>query len=345
MGLCGRSDVKAEGTGDSRTGGGAKGVVAPEGRSTVAVVALSVVGAGLLGYLLVTLGVARIAAQLASLATVLPAVLVLTGTKYLLQAAGWRVALPLEQRPSWRESIRSTMAGDALGYLTWAGPFTGEPVRALLIRRTVPLIEGIAVGAAERAMYHATATGLVWLVFLGLLSRAHPLAALGGVMASLLGVVLLFRLVRRHDAEHVNGHSGQSPSGSRRRGLQVLDALVRLWATRRQAFPVMALLCCVQHGLLVAEAYLMLGTLGSSPTLQTVLVFEAASKIVNTAGLIVPARVGIAEGGSALLADALGFAASHGLSLALMRRVRALIWTGVGLVLLPVQEARARSRA
>jgi hypothetical protein len=86
----------------------------------------------------------------------------------------------------------------------------------------------------------------------------------------------------------------------------------------------------------------ILSTLSPGATLQTALVFEAVTKIVNTAGMVVPGRLGVAEGGSALLADALGFAASHGLSLALMRRIRALSWAIVGLALLPWQEARAR---
>jgi hypothetical protein len=107
--------------------------------------------------------------------------------------------------------------------------------------------------------------------------------------------------------------------------------------------PAIAFLCLAQHAILVGEAYLMLSALGGGTTLTTALVFEAVTKIVNTAGMLVPARVGVSEGGSALLADALGFAASHGLSLALMRRVRALIWAGVGLALLPFLEARARS--
>jgi hypothetical protein len=107
--------------------------------------------------------------------------------------------------------------------------------------------------------------------------------------------------------------------------------------------PAIALLCLAQHAILIGEAYLMLNALGGGTTLQTAFVFEAVTKIVNTAGMLVPGRLGVSEGGSALLADALGFAASHGLSLALMRRVRALIWAGVGLALLPFQEARARS--
>jgi hypothetical protein len=134
---------------------------------------------------------------------------------------------------------------------------------------------------------------------------------------------------------------GTSSVGSAR--LDRLRAAARvLWRERRGALPSLMLLELAQHGLLVLEAYVLLGALGAAPTLQTSFIFEAVTKLVNTAGLLVPARVGVSEAGSALLASALGFAASHGLSLALMRRVRALIWSAVGLALLPAQEARAR---
>jgi hypothetical protein len=122
----------------------------------------------------------------------------------------------------------------------------------------------------------------------------------------------------------------------------VLRAARQLWRERREALPAIVGLCAAQHAVLVGEAWLMLGALGGDVPVRTALVFEAVTKIVNTVGAVVPGRLGIAEGGSALLAGALGFAAAHGLSLALMRRVRAIVWTGVGLALLPFQEARAR---
>lgn len=292
--------------------------------------ALGVAGCGLLVYLVAQLGPATIAAHVQGLLGILPAVLFVTSVKYPIQAAGWRLALPSRSRPPWGESISATITGDALGYLTWAGPITGEPVRALLIRRSVSVAVGTAAGAAERAMYNVTAALLVWAVLMALLWREHWLALLGALAASAVGVAALVALARRRTRTS--------------RGGAFLDAVREIWCTRRGALPAIALLCVAQHALLVGEAYLMLGALGDGVTLREALVFEAVTKLVNTAGVLVPGRLGVSEGGSALLADALGFAASHGLSLALMRRVRATIWAVVGLALLPFQEARARRR-
>lgn len=290
--------------------------------------ALGVAGCGLLIYLVAQLGPAAIAAHLQGLLGILPAVLFITGAKYPIQAAGWRLALPFHSRPPWGESISATVTGDALGYLTWAGPVTGEPIRALLVRGSVSIAEGTAAGAAERAMYNVTAAGLVWAVLLALLWREHWLALFGALAASAVGVGALVAFARRRTRD--------------RRAGAFLGALREIWRTRRGALPAIALLCALQHALLVGEAFLMLGALGDGVTLREALVFEAITKLVNTAGVLVPARLGVSEGGSALLADALGFAATHGLSLAVMRRVRAIIWAVVGLALLPFQEARAR---
>lgn len=310
---------------------------------------LGVAGVGLLAYLVLRIGPAVIAVHLRGLAAILPGVLLLTGLKYPLQAAGWRLALPPERRPPWGESISATITGDTLGYLTWAGPVTGEPIRALLIRGSVPLPEGIAAGAAERAVYNVTAALLVGTVLAVLVGAAHQLVlatTIAGGLAAAVVYAVFARRARPRGGEDVHGTApdGTRTSGNRPGPSAFFAAVREIWRARRRALPIIALLCVAQHAVLLGEAYLMLGVLGSV-TLQTALVFEAVTKIVNTAGLLVPGRWGISEGGSALLADALGFAASHGLSLALMRRVRALIWAAVGLGLLPFQEARARARA
>jgi hypothetical protein len=308
-------------------------------------------GAGLLVSLVAGLGPARIAAQLHGLGSTLPLLLLITAGKYPLQAAGWRLVLPPKDRPSWGESVAATIAGDALGYLTWAGPFTGEPIRALLLRDSVAVTSGIAAGAMERAIYHATAGVMVWIVLFVVASATHPIALVAaGVGSVLMVAVLAVRLRSRIRAPRVledrlRAQEPASATNARRAGriANFVQAALDLWRERRVALPAVALLCVAQHAVLVAEAYVILSALTGGTTLRTALVFEAVTKIVNTAGLVVPGRLGIAEGGSALLADALGFGASHGLSLALTRRIRALIWAGVGLLLVPAREARARA--
>jgi hypothetical protein len=317
-------------------------------RRTWLVPLLGIVGVGLLVFLIARLGPARIIIELGHLGAVLPWVLAITSAKYVLQAAGWRLVLPTASRPGWGESVIATITGDALGYLTWAGPFTGEPARALLIRDKVPVAAGLAAGAAERVMYNVTAAVVVWVVLLILLADVHPVWAMAGLLVSAVGGMRFVTFARRQPASspkagpRAESADGAAHPGSKRRLGRVIDAARLMWNERRGALPALALLCLLQHAVLVVEAWILLGALGGEAHVWEAFVFEAVTKIVNTAGTLVPARIGVSEGGSVLLADALGFAGSHGLSLALMRRARALIWAAVGLALMPLQEARAR---
>ena len=53
---------------------------------------------------------------------------------------------------------------------------------------------------------------------------------------------------------------------------------------------------------------------------------------------VIPFRIGVDEAGAAVVATALGIPASHGVALALVRKLRILLWNAAGLAVL----ARAR---
>lgn len=309
-----------------------------------AVVASAALGVALLVGILHGVGWTVVVEQARALAGILPAVLLLTGLKYPLQTMGWRVALSPGRRPPWIASISATVAGDALGYLTWAGPISGEPTRAMLARDHVPLTEGIAAGVLERGVYNATAALLVlaaWLYVANTVARGITLV-IGGALV----LLVLTRLRTRVRTTPGNRAKPAGDSTRERRSAPGVRALARtvktMWRERRSALFVIVPLGVAQHLLLVAEAYLMLVALGASPTLGTALAFEGMTKVVNSVGTIVPGRLGVAEGGGAVLSAAAGYQASYGLGLALMRRIRALVWAAVGLALLVPREIGAR---
>jgi hypothetical protein len=309
----------------------------------MAVSASALVGVGVLSWLIYSLGWRLILEQARALGGILPVVLVLTGLKYPLQAAGWRVALAPSDRPPWGAAISATIAGDALGYLTWAGALTGEPIKAALSRDRVPVAVGVAAGAVERGLYNLTAAGVVLVAWLLLASPEARLSTLLGL--ALAGAIVAWRARRRRrtpteTAPPTATDTRTPPHDGALRSMARLTK--RLWRERRSALGVIVALGFAQHALLVAEAFGMLDALGARPTLETAIVFEGVTKIVNSIGTVVPGRIGVSEGGSALFGAALGYQAAHGFGLALMRRVRALLWALVGLALLWGREATIR---
>src|SRR5262249_44208636 len=76
-------------------------------------------GVGLFVGTIWSVGPRVLAAELHALAPVIGFVLVLAGARFWFQAAGWRLAMPAAQRPTWRELFGAVVAGEAAGYFAW----------------------------------------------------------------------------------------------------------------------------------------------------------------------------------------------------------------------------------
>ncbi len=83
---------------------------------------------------------------------------------------------------------------------------------------------------------------------------------------------------------------------------------------------------------------ILLALSGGTATLAEAFVLESAGRLVIVLFKVIPFRMGVDEAGAAVVAVALGLPASYGVALALIRKLRILVWNAVGLVVL----ARAR---
>ncbi len=83
----------------------------------------------------------------------------------------------------------------------------------------------------------------------------------------------------------------------------------------------------------VAEIYLILRFLGFDPAIWQAWVIESFWQLIRTASFLVPAALGAQEGGIVLVAAGFGIASPLAMAVALVRRIRELVWTGVGLAL------------
>lgn len=291
------------------------------------------------------LGTHAVLAHIAAVGPAVPVILIVTGLRYPLQTAGWWLALKRGERPAWPQAIGATIAGSAVSYLTFAGPIAGEPTRAMLLRSRTNVASGIAAGAVERTFYAITgafvtiAGFLIAAVALGLVRDLNAAAA--AVATAIAGGIVIARRVSGRRRAAVEG--GPRASGWR-------ETVGDLWHTRRGTVGLIVLADAGQHALLLAEAWLILHALGQPVNIATVFMFESTMKAANSIGTFVPGGIGVIEGGSALLATGLGLGADVGLTLALVRRARAVTWAAAGLAILAVfsmglSSPRSASRA
>jgi uncharacterized membrane protein YbhN (UPF0104 family) len=93
-------------------------------------------------------------------------------------------------------------------------------------------------------------------------------------------------------------------------------------------------------GLGTMEAWLILRLLDVDVSLAFATVIEAFANGIRFATFLVPASVGVLEGGYLAMFTPLGLAASTAIAFGLVRRVREVVWVVVGLVIFAVMRSR-----
>lgn len=92
-------------------------------------------GLTLFVYILHQAGWATLAHGFRRLAWFLLLVLLLSGIRYVIGALAWAAAFFADERQSWHELFGYRLAGEALSYLSLAGPLVGTPAKASLLPR------------------------------------------------------------------------------------------------------------------------------------------------------------------------------------------------------------------
>lgn len=263
------------------------------------------VGIVLFGWTIVSVGPRELIAQLHALAPVLPLLLALAGLRFLLQAAGWRLAMAPEQRPPWADAFAAVVAGEAAGYFAW-GTVSREPMKAWLVAHHLPQRQALAAAVVERSFYTIAATVLILLSVGVVALRYGRLTWFVAAFAILTASAWWFgQRFRRRLA-------GKVPES-------------------RAAVTGLLALAAAQELSNLVEAYLVFTWLGATPSLAAVIALEGIGRLLNGAGQFIPGKLGVTEAATAAIADGLQLGAAHGLSLALARRVRSLAWGGLGI--------------
>ncbi|MEJ7713181.1 MAG: hypothetical protein WKF84_25890 [Pyrinomonadaceae bacterium] len=85
----------------------------------------------------------------------------------------------------------------------------------------------------------------------------------------------------------------------------------------------------------VAEVYVTLFFISDMPpTILSAVVLESVNRVINVVFKFVPLRVGVDEAGTGLLTKVLQYGTATGVTLAIVRKARLIVWTGVGVGLL-----------
>jgi phosphatidylglycerophosphate synthase/uncharacterized membrane protein YbhN (UPF0104 family) len=315
----------------------------PKSRLTLRLLAGSL-GVLLFAYLVHRAGPAKLLESIATLGWGLVLVLAWGGVAHVLKTWAWRITL-LDQkhRVSFARMLGLRLASEAVGQLGGLGQLFGEGLRVSLLGRGMPLASGITSVTIDRAFFvlsAAVVSMIGLLAVLIVLPLPHALALYTSVFIfALLGVVLLSAVAVGKRWPVLSGTAqvlGRVPhfngwiKGKRLLVQSVEDNLLDFYHRTPASFWASFALNLTCHAAAVFEVFLILWLLRAKVSLFGALAIEALTKLVNIAGTFNPGNLGTYEGGTMLIVKMFGLTAATGLTLAFIRRLRALFWAAIG---------------
>ena len=301
-------------------------------RSRLVTVAGTVLGVALFAYAVQRVGVDVLVDGIRRVGWGLIVVLSLAGARFLVRAQCWRWCLPPGVRLTLPHAFSAFVAGDAVGNVTPLGLLASEPAKVLLVSHRLATDESVPSLTLENLLYAASV--LTMLAFgIGLMLVLVPVSdgvrwlAMGMLAGVVVSAVISVRVLRVAPAR---------PSGRLETLVRLRNDVARFAAEHPGRVARVFGLQFVFHALAIAEAFVILHWLlgDRSPSLTQAILFETVNRLTTVLFKFVPFRLGVDEAASGAIAPWLAVTAGAGVTLAVVRKARMLVWSAIGLLLI-----------
>lgn len=303
---------------------------------------MTLMGGVFLGILIFSLGWGKVLGQLLKIGPGWVSIIGQEILPLLVNAAAWNYAFPPEQRTlKFWDLFKMRLVGDSLNYLIPA-EVAGEIWRVSSLRRDMPVTQGAAsVTVAKFNNFFAA----VLFIILGLL-LAVPWAPLlpglvpwlwGGAFICMILLVLFYMSLRHRWFDILKAYlekwlPARIYSHLPTSQIEEIEDIITAYlsADHRSMFISVALFV-VGWAFGVFEVFLVFYFLGLPTDLVTLVTVETLSVLMEIGLFFIPIKLGTQEGGRVLIFMALGLPPAAGLSFAIVRRLKEVVWAGIGL--------------
>ena len=315
---------------------------------------MTALGIYLLVRLILTTGPDVLARQLTTLGWSLAILAVLGLVKLWLRTWSWRETLVADgvRTPGW-QLFGARLISQTFGYLSVAGPLVADPLKPLLLRDT-DVAASTPGTLVETAIFWFTSLLIILAgAFAGILVASNGpqlLAVTLGTMAILMaGFVFLLRKaplvprLRGFLARKWKDHPSRLTSWLiKAEGIE--ESTYSFHLRHPRALRNTLLLNLAVQVVMGAEVLIVLWAIGVKIGFLQLLATEGASRIAKILTFYIPARVGADEASGAGVFVLFGMDAAAGLTVAIARRIQALVWVALGLAWWHVIGFRRRER-
>jgi hypothetical protein len=270
--------------------------------------------------------------QLNAMRVALPIVLALSILRLFLQSIAWSASLEGEHVSiNTMKLMGVRLASQSMGYLTVFGPIISEPMKIKLLG--TPTQPTITATFLDDGVYWFTSALLAIVGIVGL-----PLVAVHAARYHLIPALLplagmVFVIVRRNPilSSLVRALGNRAPSWLARG--EKLEASIRGYRIHHPALVSrMFWIDMACQVLIASEVVVVLWALGLPIHFFRVVAIDGVTRALKLLSSWIPARLGSDECGAISAFALAGFSPLLGLSLALTRRVRDLLWALIGIL-------------
>jgi glycosyltransferase 2 family protein len=271
---------------------------------------------------------------------------------YSIEAYGWKVTLGPSAKglPFWRVLAIKT-AGEVVNLTTPAGYIGGEPLKAyLLTKYHVPMVEGLASVVIAKTTKTIAEVLFILLGITLAFWRVDNDGSLGQtVVAALVSVSLLLFVTASLVFAQRKGFFTWLLEFTRKIGLTIrfLDAreeqlrsldrmILDYYRHNRRAVYSSTGLFFLSWIAEAMEVYVIIWYLGGPALILSALSINALSVFIKGSTFFIPGSLGAQDAGNLFLLKDFGYSDIAGVTFALLRRFRELVWIGTGLLCLAV---------
>ena len=311
-------------------------------------VSLLLVGVALFAALIWQAGPADIWAQVRALGWgftlfLVPYVIICT-----IDAWAWRFCLKDPRRVPFWDLWRVRAAGESLNATLPAASMGGEPVKALLLKRfgvngadgLASVVVGKTAMTVAQILYVVSGLAAAAIVAEGENLPVVLLATSVAVAFATLSIYLAYK-AQTYGLGKLLGRVvarigfGRAFYERRRAGFERLDAtLTEFYARDQRRFWIATAMFFLAWVLEAVEVGIFVWLLGLDVGPLEIYAIASLATVAKAAGFFIPASLGAQEGGNVLLFLAFGLTTVTALTFSVVRRVRELLWIGIGLALL-----------
>ncbi len=306
-------------------------------------------GLALLVYVIYRIGYAKVIESLTAVGFGFIFVIALNLARHLFRAASLYLSIEPEHRSTGYWSVvGARFGGEAVNFFSFAGPFLGDATKAILLKKDLSLTHSASAVIIDNILYYLS---VIFMVLVGVAAMtvsigtgdANVTQALTLIVVSCSVGFALLALALRHRITPISwliknlARKERAPGFllKKQQGIHDVESNVFHFYHDRKAdfFKVLSISLGV-HVLSVAEVYLALRFLGQIVPVPTAFVTESLTKVINVAFSFIPGTIGVYEGGNGVILELLGYSATLGVTLALVRRGAILFSTTLGLIIL-----------